>query len=159
MSEEKPRKRSASMEEHRRVLEKIFRAQPFNMSLGLEIEQVAVDEVSVRLPYKAENCRTYETLHGGAVSALADAAAGLAAISDYERIESLNTATVNMLVNYLAAARPGSDALARARVRKRGRSICVIDVDVTDDTGRLIATGTITYMMGAKLGLRPPAAG
>lgn len=145
-------KRSANIEDHLERVRPFFEDAPFAKTLGIFIESMKVDEVRVRLPWAEHLGRTLNVLHGGAIAALVDLAAGAAALSDFEKIESLNAATLNMLTNYLSAGSPGKDVIGIGRVRKRGRSIVVVEVEVEDAEGKLIATGTATYKMGTKVG-------
>ena len=48
------------------------------------------------------------------------------------------TVAQQVSINYLSAAK-GTKLTATARYRKDGRSSCVVNVDVVDDTGREIA--------------------
>jgi acyl-coenzyme A thioesterase PaaI-like protein len=50
-------------------------------------------------------------------------------------------------VNFVTAAR-GSEVTAEARVLRRGKNLCFIDVDVTDTDGTLVAKGIVTYKLG-----------
>ena len=70
---------------------------------------------------------------GGAIFTLADFA--FAALSN-----QLHKGTVaqQISINYLSAPK-GDRLIARAVCRKNGRNSCVVNVDVTDDTGRDIA--------------------
>jgi uncharacterized protein (TIGR00369 family) len=52
--------------------------------------------------------------------------------------------TINFRVDYLRPA-VGTDLIAEARVRRAGRTIGVVDIDVSDTTGRLIALGRGCY--------------
>jgi uncharacterized protein (TIGR00369 family) len=52
--------------------------------------------------------------------------------------------TINFRVDYLRPALH-ADLLACARVRKAGRTIGVVDIDVTDSDSRLIAIGRGCY--------------
>ncbi len=70
---------------------------------------------------------------GGAIFTLADFA--FAALTN-DRGRS--TVAQQVSVNYLAAPK-GGRLVATARWRKDGRSSCVVNVDVADDTGRDIA--------------------
>ena len=54
--------------------------------------------------------------------------------NDRERV----TVAQQVSISYLSAAK-GKRLIATARYRKDGRSSCVVNVDVTDDTGRDIA--------------------
>ena len=70
---------------------------------------------------------------GGAIFTLADFA--FAALSN-----QLHKGTVaqQISINYLSAPK-GDRLIAKAVCRKNGRNSCVVNVDVTDDTGRDIA--------------------
>ncbi len=70
---------------------------------------------------------------GGAIFTLADFAFA-ALTNDRDR----STVAQQVSVNYLAAPK-GGRLVATARWRKDGRSSCVVNVDVADDTGRDIA--------------------
>ena len=70
---------------------------------------------------------------GGAIFTLADFAFA-ALTNDRDR----STVAQQVSVSYLASPR-GGRLVATARWRKDGRSSCVVNVDVADDTGRDIA--------------------
>ncbi|HKF63882.1 MAG TPA: PaaI family thioesterase [Dongiaceae bacterium] len=54
--------------------------------------------------------------------------------------------TINLRIDYLCPA--GGDTLtATASVRRAGRTIGVVDIDVTDTAGRLVAIGRGCYSM------------
>jgi uncharacterized protein (TIGR00369 family) len=52
--------------------------------------------------------------------------------------------TINFRVDYLRPA-VNTALTATARVRRAGRSVGVVDVDVADGEGRLIAVGRASY--------------
>jgi acyl-CoA thioesterase len=70
---------------------------------------------------------------GGAIFTLADFA--FAALTNGR---GRLTVAQQVSINYLAAPR-GTRLVATARYRKDGRTSCVVDVDVADDTGRDVA--------------------
>lgn len=70
---------------------------------------------------------------GGAIFTLADFA--FAALSNQLH---MGTVAQQISINYLSAPK-GDRLIAKAVCRKNGRNSCVINVDVTDDTGRDIA--------------------
>jgi acyl-coenzyme A thioesterase PaaI-like protein len=49
-----------------------------------------------------------------------------------------------MSVDYVAAAR-ATDVVARARVVRRGRSLCFVTVEAVDNGGRVVATGQVCH--------------
>jgi uncharacterized protein (TIGR00369 family) len=70
-----------------------------------------------------------------------------AAWGDDQLTEAPAGATVSMAVDYVRAAR-GTDLLARARVVRRGRTMCFVSVDVLDADDRVVATGLVTHRFG-----------
>ena len=79
-------------------------------------------------------------IHGGVTAALIDIAGVYAVATVIDR----TVPTINMSVEYLRMAED-SDLIARARVIKAGRSIGVADIEVSDDSDRLVAVGRGTY--------------
>lgn len=80
--------------------------------------------------------------HGGAIAALVDIVGCYAlTLTGAEPLP-----TVNFRTDYLRPA-IDTDLLAQAVVRKAGRSIGVVDVDINNDAGKLVAVGRGTYSM------------
>ncbi len=75
---------------------------------------------------------------GGAIFTLMDFAFATASSQIHRP-----TVAQQVSVNFLSAAR-GSRLFARAKCRKDGRTSCVYQVDVTDDSGRDIAQAVFT---------------
>jgi uncharacterized protein (TIGR00369 family) len=119
-------------------------ASPFARRLGLEIEYLDAGGAELRLPFDAEHATFGDTVHGGAIAALIDTAGMVAAWGDDQPTDTPAGATVSMAVDYVAAAR-GTDLVARARVVRRGRSLCFVQVDVVDEDERVVATGLVTH--------------
>ncbi len=78
--------------------------------------------------------------HGGAVSAIIDTT-GCYALT---MLSGELFPTINFRTDYLRPA-ISTDLTAVALVRRAGRSIGVVDVDVIDDAGRLTAVGRGSY--------------
>ena len=87
------------------------------------------------MPFRPELATMGDVVHGGAISTLIDTAGMAAAWADDTEPEALAGSTVGLTVDFLGAAR-GSDLTARARVLRRGRSLCFCEVDVTDSQRR-----------------------
>ena len=77
---------------------------------------------------------------GKAIASLIDIAGDFALIA----VLGYGVPTINFRVDYLRPA-ANADLLAQARVRRAGRTIGVVDIDVTDPSGRLIALGRGCY--------------
>src|SRR5690606_10482143 len=119
---------------------------PFNKLLGVRLVATdsAAGSVTMRMPLRSELIGnvTRSMAHGGAVSALIDAAAGAAAALSLPDLRTApGVATIDMRVDYLAPGR-GEWLEATATVMRSGRRVIVVRVDVTDAGGALVALGT-----------------
>lgn len=128
-----------------RIAERIVRG-PFGRHVNFQLVHLDVDSCTVRLPFHASVANGVGVVHGGAISALVDTSAVGAAWASPRHGERTRGATVGLTVSYLE---PGlrSDLLGTARVVRRGRSICTIEVDVKDEGGRHVARGLVTYRL------------
>ncbi|MGA9724876.1 MAG: hotdog fold thioesterase, partial [Candidatus Binatus sp.] len=80
-------------------------------------------------------------VHGGAIAALADVAACAAV---WSLAATTRTATISITVNYTGFA-VNSDLIARARVKRTGKRIASLAVEVADASDTLIADALVTY--------------
>jgi uncharacterized protein (TIGR00369 family) len=80
-------------------------------------------------------------IHGGATATLADFAACAAV---WTMPETQRSATISMTVNYTG---PGiqSDLVAHAKVRRKGKRVASIAVEIRDNSDALIADALVTY--------------
>ena len=86
-----------------------------------------------------ESHNAYGNVHGGVYFTLADTTSGFAARADGRRYVTQQS---NM---YFISAAKGDMLYSRATVVKRGRTVCIIDTDVTDSYGNLVARGSFNY--------------
>ena len=105
----------------------------------MEVEEVTPDRAVTSLTIRPETRNPYGMVHGGAVYALADNATGMAAHTDGR---SYVTQSSNL---YFLRNQPEGVIRAEATVRRRGRTTCLVEVDVTGDDGALLATGTFAH--------------
>ena len=113
--------------------------------LGFVIEKAGRGKVTLRMPVKALHKQVYGVVHGGVLAALADTAGGLATYMACPR--GTRVATVEMKINFLEAVEAGT-VFAEAEVVRRGRHIAVVDCDVRDERGRLVAKALMTFFVG-----------
>src|SRR6266436_2505258 len=126
-----------------RFLELLERA-PFSAMLGLKIESAADGSATVRMPFDLRILNEggpTAPIHGGAIAALADVAACAAV---WSLAETTRTATISITVNYTGFA-VNSGLIARARVKRHGRRIASVSVEVLDAALALVADALITY--------------
>jgi uncharacterized protein (TIGR00369 family) len=113
--------------------------------LGFIIDKAERGKVTIRMPVEALHKQVYGVVHGGVLAALADTAGGLATYMDCPR--GTRVATVEMKINFLEAVEAGT-VFAEAEVVRRGRHIAVVDCDVRDDRGKLVAKALMTFFVG-----------
>jgi len=104
-----------------------------------ELEYAAADRAAYRLEIRPESRNPYGIVHGGALYAMADNAAGAAVHTD-----GGSYVTQHGDLHFLANQKSGI-IRAEARVRRRGRVTCLASVDITGEKGKLLATGEFTY--------------
>ena len=121
-----------------------FEQAPYNASLGIRVESVERDRVRIRVPFKNEISNPGRALHGGVAASTIDVAGALAAWTGFEPRPDLESGTLDLSVNYLAAA-IGEDIIATAEVLRRGKELVYSDVDIRNDAGKRIAKGLVTY--------------
>lgn len=118
---------------------------PFTKTLGITCEQYKPDEVRARLSWAPGLCTAGGALHGGAVMALADSAGGACAYLNLPE-GAQGTTTVESKTNFLRAAREGY-VEATSRPLHKGRTLIVVETQIADARGRLVAKVTQTQLV------------
>src|SRR5262245_29631526 len=95
-------------------------AAPYCVRLGVVVEELVLDRARIRIPYKDENSNPGKALHGGVAASTIDVAGVLAAVSGASDAARHDAGTLDLSVNYLAAA-IGEDIVADAQVLRRGK--------------------------------------
>ena len=117
---------------------------PFAAKCGLELTLMEPDLAEVELPYDESNTTYADIVHGGAITTLVDVAAVAATWSGADPEKGSRGATVALSVQYLAAAK-AEPLRGRARVTRRGSSVCFCSVEILGEDDNLVATGLVTY--------------
>jgi uncharacterized protein (TIGR00369 family) len=123
-----------------------FAKQGLMRTLGAELGKVTSGQVEIVLVPKPEISQQHGFVHAGAVSAIADSAAGYAALSMLPMDRGL--LTTEFKINLLAPA-TGERIIARGKVVKAGRTLTLAQTEVfAEKEGReqLIALLTATFM-------------
>ena len=97
------------------------------------------------LKIEQEHCNYYGTLHGGCTATLVDVISTYALIEDTEESLTHLGVSVNMNIDYMKAAKLGSEILIDAQLKKRGKQLAFLDVEIRDkEKNDLIAKGSHT---------------
>ncbi len=115
-------------------------SSPFIRFLGLQCDEMDAEagSLTLKMPMRTELERIASTgqFHGGPVAGLIDTAGCFAVVMGTHA----PVPTIHFQVDYLRPS-TGSFLLGKAQVRRVGRSVGVVDVDVLDAEGRLTAIG------------------
>jgi uncharacterized protein (TIGR00369 family) len=125
-------------------------SSPYNKFLGLTVEAMNAEtgEIAMRMKMRPELERggpVAGQFHGGPVAALIDTVGDFAVAI----LVGGGVPTINFRVDYLRPS-TGASLVGRAVVRRVGRTVGVVDVDVYDEQNRLTAVGRGCY--GAQVG-------
>jgi uncharacterized protein (TIGR00369 family) len=116
---------------------------PIAQLIGFDLTSVKPGEAVIEFQATEAHANPMGTLHGGVLCDIADAAMGLAYAANLGEGESFTT--LELKINFL---KPIWKARLRAvaRVVKQGRTTGLVECDVTDDKGSLVARATSTCL-------------
>jgi len=112
---------------------------PFAVTLGIELVSATTDEVVGRLRWRDDLCTTGGMINGGALMSLADNIGGICAFVNLPA--GAGTATISSSTNFLRGVREGS-VTATSQPLRVGRTVIVVETEMRDDEGRLVAHTT-----------------
>jgi uncharacterized protein (TIGR00369 family) len=128
-------------------IEKVLRGEipppPVARLIGFRVTSIKPGEAVVEFEATEAHANPMGTLHGGVLCDIADAAMGMAYASALGEDESFTT--LELKINFL---KPVWKARLRAvgRVVKQGRTVGLVECDVTDERGALVARATSTCL-------------
>jgi 1,4-dihydroxy-2-naphthoyl-CoA hydrolase len=117
---------------------------PFASVLGIELLEARPEIVRARVEWTPERCTAGGIMHGGAIMALADNGGGICAILNLPD-GAQGTATIESKTNFLRAVRDGA-VNATTRPLHKGRTLIVVETELSDDSGKLVAKVTQTQI-------------
>jgi uncharacterized protein (TIGR00369 family) len=137
-----------SKDEKTRLVTIMSRFIPHTFSLGISVENVDGEALTLRLPYREELVGDPQTgaLHGGVITVLLDQALGVSALV----CDSLHPAiapTLDLRIDHLGVAPAGKDILATASVYRTTRKVLFIQgIAYWDSPDKPIARATGTWV-------------
>ncbi len=118
---------------------------PWVQALGLQVDSVDADSVTLRLPQSGQLSRVGGMLCGQAMMAAADTAMVLALIRHFGEFRPCTTVQLN--TSFLKPL-SGQDALVQARVIRAGKSLAFGEIDIRGATdGKSACRATTTYAL------------
>ncbi len=128
-------------------LEQLVRGEvpppPIARLIGFDLTSVRPGEAVIEFEATEAHANPMGTLHGGVLCDIADAAMGIAYSANLDEGESFTT--LELKINFL---KPIWKARLRAvgRVLKQGRTVGLVECDITDGQGSLVAHATSTCL-------------
>jgi uncharacterized protein (TIGR00369 family) len=116
---------------------------PIATLIGFRPVSVQPGEAVFEMDAGSQHANPMGTLHGGVLCDLADAAMGMAHASTLGEGETFTT--LELKINFLKPVWSGR-LTATGRVVKHGRTIGLVECDVRDDDGHLVARASSTCM-------------
>jgi uncharacterized protein (TIGR00369 family) len=123
-----------------------FARQTLMTTINAQLARVAPGIVDIELPFRDDLTQQHGYLHAGIVTSIADTACGYAALSLMP--EDADVLSVEYKINLLSPAR-GEKFIARARVKRAGRTLTVCEAEVFAASGgeeKLVAAMLATMM-------------
>jgi uncharacterized protein (TIGR00369 family) len=136
-----------------RIVEGLTQFVPHNRALGIRFVSMAPDSLTLALPYDEKLVGNPLTgvLHGGAITALLDAACGAAVFVKVGR--PMPVATLDLRIDYLRPATPAKEVLARAECFRVTQNVAFVRCQAfhsEDEEGLVaVANGTFTLFRGS----------
>lgn len=135
------------MPKHLEALEKMIRgelpAPPVAHLVGFRLTSIRRGEAVMEMDASEKHANPMGTLHGGILCDIADAAMGIAYVSTLADDESFTT--LELKINFLRPVWTGH-LRAVGRFVKGGKTIGLVECDVTNSEGALVARASSTCM-------------
>jgi uncharacterized protein (TIGR00369 family) len=118
---------------------------PLATTLGIRADTYTADKVVLSMDWAPALCTAGGILHGGVVMALADSAGAACALLNLPESAS-GTTTIESKTNFVGSIRGGTVSAA-AMVLHRGGTTIVVETEVHDASGKLVAKVTQTQLV------------
>jgi len=129
-----------------RKVRESFGRQAFMATIGAQMTAVGVGSVEIRISFNSSLTQQNSFIHAGVITSILDSACGYAALSVAP--EEAEVLSVEFKVNLLAPA-VGESFIARAQVKRAGRTLTVCTADafaLNQGSEKLVATMQATIM-------------
>jgi uncharacterized protein (TIGR00369 family) len=134
---------------------KVVNSCPYFTLLSMEMKDLDWGESRMEILVQDKHLQPFGMVHGGVFSSLVDAAAFWAVYTQVP--QDVGMTTVELKLNYLAPLETGR-MIALGKSIRVGKTLCLGEASIRNETGVLLAHGTSTMMILKDLQIRGPSA-
>jgi len=134
----------ASTSHENPLLEIWQRTSPIVELIGHRVVSVVPGHARVDLDVREDHCNRGGGVHGGVYCVLMDTVGGFAGVHTTDPDDMKTFITLTLTTNYLGQPK-GRTMIATGRLRAGGRSTFFSDMEIHDELGNLLATGSGTF--------------
>jgi uncharacterized protein (TIGR00369 family) len=113
----------------------------FAQLVGYHLAAWQPDYAEVAITLAPQHVNRSDAPHGGLIATLIDTASGFAGCYCAPPVRPRRVMTLSLNVSFIGQTTLGATLIAKARRTGGGQTIFFTHCDLTDDSGRLIATG------------------
>ena len=113
-------------------------------TLGIEFVEYGDDFLTAKMPVDHRTVQPFRILHGGASVALAETLGSIASVLTLEPNTKKQVVGIEINANHLSSAREGSWVFGTVKPIRVGRTIQVWNIDIKDESGKLICVSRLT---------------
>ena len=123
----------------------LYDTAPMKKTFGLDLSYNERGEAVFHLPFQERLCHGLMDVHGGVVATMIDNAGWFTAAAKYDTWINTSEFTVRLL-------EPANreDLYATGTIIRAGSKMCVTRMEVRGPSGRLVATGSGTFVVSQK---------
>lgn len=129
-------------EEYMKKLYDRIKINPFPRENGVYYEEISEGYTRAALAVEEKHHNPIGSVHGGCLFMLADITACTAAMTYGQTVT-----TADSTIHYLRAGLNAKKIVAEAKVVKRGKRLVIVNCDVMDENGKVLATSIFSCMI------------
>jgi uncharacterized protein (TIGR00369 family) len=126
-------------------LQEILKGSPYHRLFSMDLVQTeAEDELQVRVQYTSavERVPGGGQYHGGVLASLGDIAGTFVLL----RALGIGASTIHFSIDFMRPA-VKTDVVAHAKVRRLGKTVGFVDIDIQNESGQLVAVCRGVYAL------------
>jgi len=134
-----------SIGERAKRLVAFFSHAPMKQTFGMDLSFDEEGNALFSMPNRPDMHHALGDTHGGVIATLLDNAGWFTAATRYD--SWVNTSELTVRLHEPARQ---EDLIGTGRVVRAGRRLCVVEMEVRSGSGRLIATGSGSFMVSSR---------